>query len=328
MARLLEQTEERGGEVRASARQAALYILGVGLFIGLVGSGCVNVGTDGAGMTGRVDIVVLATDPATADALVERLQDVEKRPGLLAGQGAWFRGHLLGVRDGSVYTVLVGQIGDQDDMTAEGVIWDATRVWRPRYVLVVGTAPAVPYDDPLGAVGLVTLICGFDLDQFNRTRDAGNCHRADWGLFAAALSVAEEWELAANVSPDRVGCSSARVMKLATLSGVRTLGPGFVETVTKLSEDLHRGLIVEREGILVAKAVERLRYETREPVGLMMIRGVSEIRVPGAWRDLKQGVSEKKQRALQEACAARDTADFAVDLIRERWPVSSYTQNP
>ena len=86
--------------------------------------------------------------------------------------------------------------------------------------------------------------------------------------------------------------------------------------------------MIEREGIWVAEGVQRLRYDRRKPIGFLMIRGVSEVRVPGEWREADLESGEREQRLLQESCAARDTADFAVRLIRERWPVSSYSLDP
>jgi hypothetical protein len=171
----------------------------------------------------------------------------------------------------------------------------------------------------------VTLVCGFDLDRYEKSQDSGNCHRSDAGLFTAALSIVDEWEAAAKTRTSRVGCSPPRVLKLATLSGNREIGPDFVETATALSEDLHRGLLMEREGIFIAKAVQRLRHQMREPIGSLMIRGVSEVRRPGIWREAKRDAGEQETRRVQETCAANDAADFAVDLIRNRWPVSSYS---
>jgi hypothetical protein len=288
----------------------------------------VDAGTNEVETAIQIDIFILVTDRSTADEVLGRLQGVVNLPVLRAGQKTWSRGHLKGMRDNSVYSIVVGQVGAQDEITTKMIMQNAARAWRPRYILILGTAPAVAYDEPLGAVGLVTLTCGFDLDRYEKSQDSGKCHRSDAGLFTAALSIADEWEAAAEKNTSRAGCSPARVLKLATLSGNREIGPGFVQTATKLSEDLHRGLIMEREGIFVAKVVQRLRYERSEPIGFMMIRGGSEVRAPGTWREARPESSEQERRLLQETCAARDTADFAVELIRNRWPVSSYTLDP
>jgi hypothetical protein len=291
-------------------------------------SGCASVDADleRAEVGIQIDIFILATDRTTVDEVLDRLQGVENVPALAAGQTTWSRGHLKGTRDGSLYSIVVGQIDRLDDMTTKMIMQNAARVWRPRYVLILGTAPAVAYDEPLGAVGLVTLVCGFDLDRYEASQDSGECHRSDAGLFTAALSIAGDWEATAKTRTSRSGCPAARVLKLATLSGNREIGPGFVAAATKLSEDLHRGLLMEREGILVATAVQRLRHKT-ERIGFLMIRGVSEVRRPGIWRDAELGAVEQEQQRLHETCAARDTVDFAVELIRERWPVSSYHQH-
>lgn len=299
--------------------------LTLGFMIALLASGCVSVDRESreAEAKRRIDVFILVTDRATGDEVRGRLEGVENLPVLEAGPEAWFRGHLTGTRDGSVYSIVVGQVGEEADTNARTLMRKAGSILQPRYVLIIGTAPAVAYDEPLGAVGIVTLVCDFDLERYQESRDVGKCHRPDAGLFTAALSMSDEWAATAETETTRAGCSPARVMKLATLSGVRDPGPGFVEVATTLSDDLHRGLMIEREGIWVAEGVQRLRYDRREPIGFLMIRGVSEVRVPGEWREADLESGEREQRLLQETCAARDTADFAVRLIRERWPVSS-----
>lgn len=301
-----------------------------GLFLALVVSGCASVDVDlkAAQAVSQIDIFILATDRATAVEVLGRLHGIEDLPPLQTGQEKWSRGHLIGNLDGSVYSIVVGQVGGQDDSSMRTLMRKARNIWRPRYILVLGTASAVAYDEPLGAVGVVNLVCDFDLDRYQESQDQGKCHRADSGLFAAALSIANEWETTAKADTSRSGCSPARVLKLATLSGTRNPRPGFVDVATALSEDYHRGFLIEREGIFVAKAVQRLRHEMREPIGFLMIRGVSEVRVPGIWREVGLDAGEQEQRLLQETCAARDTADFAVDLIRKRWPVSSGSYDP
>lgn len=297
----------------------------LGFLIALLVSGCSSV--DGelreADRKRRIDVFVLATDRATGDEVRDRLQGVENLPVLEANHETWFQGHLTGMRDGSVYSIVVGQVGGADDTSARALMRKARSLLQPRYVLILGTVPAVAYDEPLGAVGVVTLVCDFDLERYQESRDVGKCHRADGGLFTAARSMSDEWAATAEADTTRTDCSPARVLKLATLSGARDPGPGFVEVATTLSDNLHRGLMIEREGIWVAEDVQRLRYDRRKPIGFLMIRGVSEVRVPGEWRDVDLEPGEREQRLLQETCAARDTADFAVRLIRERWPVSS-----
>ena len=325
MARPSKRNEGTNQTTRASPRRAWGLAARAGLLFVLVIQGCASIDADlkRSEAASQVDIFVLTTDRPTADEVIRRLQGVENQPASQSGEEVWSRGHLEGVRDGSAYTILVGQAGGQDDASTKAIMWKATREWRPRYILVLGTALAVANEAPLGAVGIVRMTCDFDLDRFNEMRETGNCHRSDGGLFAAALSIADEWKAAADIEAGRAGCSSARVMKIVALSGNGDPGPKMIETVTKLSEEMHRGLIMEREGIFAAKAVEDLRHEMREPIGFLMIRGVSEIRDSGWRRDDDPAARESEQRLRQEACAAHDTADFAVELIRQRWPVTS-----
>jgi hypothetical protein len=325
MARELKRIEGANSVARIPCRRAGCLVAGVGLLFTLMISGCasINFGMTRAQHTRHVDILIVTTDRATETEMIRALQNVENVPVLQLGEQPWSQGHLTGLSDGSVYTIVVGGLEGHDDATIKSTIQKSTSLWRPRYVLVLGTTPAVAYDEPLGAVGLVTLICDFDLDLFEEFGSSGNCHRPDGGLFASARSVADEWETAASVDPSRAGCASARVMKLAALSGNPVTVPGLAESAMKLSEELHRGLILEREGILAVKSVDEFRSTAREPIGLLMIRGVSEIPSPGTRLNDEPDAREAEQQQLQSACAARDTADFAVELIRRRWPVSS-----
>ena len=308
-----------------SSRQARDLLASTGFLLALMISSCasVNVDMQGTEAASRVDIFIVTTDQTTASEVLRRLQDVENLPAAQPGETPWYRGHLTGVSDGSVYTILVGQADSHDDTTMRAVLRKSTTAWRPRYVLVLGTTAAVAYDAPLGAVGLVILTCDFDLDRFEESGDAGFCHRPDGGLYSSALSIADDWETAATTKANRTGCDPARVLKMAALSGHGAIEPRLVEIATQVSEERHRGLIIEREGIFAVQAVEDLRRAMREPIGFLAIRGVSEVRVPGTRPEDKPEASEPELRLLQESCAARDTADFAVELIRRRWPVSS-----
>jgi hypothetical protein len=165
--------------------------------------------------------------------------------------------------------------------------------------------------------------CEFDLDRFEESRDMGNCYRSDGGLLAAALSLAEQWEASSQEDTSRAGCSPARVMKLAALSGDADPGPRYIEVASGISESIHRGLIFESDGIFAAEAVEDLRHAGRAPIGLLMIRGVSDVRGPRLRAEEDREAVNLELRLLQESCAARDAADFATELIRSRWPVAS-----
>jgi hypothetical protein len=78
-------------------------------------------------------------------------------------------------------------------------------------------------------------------------------------------------------------------------------------------------MILERKGLAAAKAVEGLKHLSRTPIGFLMVRGISETRDPRKPADTEAG----EQRDQRKACAARDAADFTVELIRKRWPVAS-----
>jgi hypothetical protein len=324
MARKSNRIAAAGEGSKTSFRRAGGLVTSAGLLCALVVSGCasVNIAVPGTEASNRIDIFIATTDRTTANEVLGRLQGLENLTARQAGKGPWYRGHLTGRSDGSVYTILVGQVEGGDDTKRKAIMSEAIRVWRPRYVLVLGTTPAVAYNTPLGAVGLVILTCKFDLDRYEQFGDAGYCHRPDGGLYSAALSVADEWETAATTDASRVGCDPARVLKMVALSENGSDEPRLVKTATKLSEERHRGMTIERERIFAAQVIKDLRHEMKEPMGFLMIRGVSEVLGPGTQREDTSQANEPGQLLLDNACAARDTADFAVELISRAWPVS------
>jgi hypothetical protein len=305
----------------ASSRAARDLAVSAGLLFVLALSGCASV--SGVAVAPPIDIMILTTDRETTDQVLRRLQSVERMPASQTATEGVSRGTLAGANDGSVYSILVGRVAREDDATMRRIMKRAVERWRPRYMLVLGTTLAVANEAPLGAVGIVTMSCEFDLDRFEESRDMGNCYRPAGGLRAAALSLTEQWEASSREDPLRADCSPARVMKLAALSGESDPGPRYVEVVAGISENIHRGLIFERDGIFAAEAVEDLRHEGRAPIGFLMIRGVSDVRRPGMGREEARETGKTQLQRVQKACAARDTADFATELIRYRWPVSS-----
>ena len=274
--------------------------------------------------TGPIDLVVMATDGLTEKEILRRLQGVETLTERAGDATPWSRGYLDGVRDDSIYTIIVGTLEGDVSAKAEEVMRISTEVWKPRYVLVLGTAIAVANESPLGAVGVVPLICDFDLERFEELRDLGNCYRSDGGLFTAALSLSDEWRAGREADIDRVGCAPARAMKVAALSSAKgDPSPEYVKVAMEISEATRRSIILERKGLLAAKAVENLRHRGRQPIGMLMVRGVSETRAPLPGGREKEEPEGPEAQALWAACVASDVADLAVELVRRRWPVAS-----
>jgi hypothetical protein len=307
------------------------------ILFALVVCGCGTLGL--AFDTDRVDLVLLTTDPETQEALLARMQNVEPIPApsrtlaiptppentaQTTGEAVWYRGELTDARQGSSYSIRIGSAGQPSDdpSNTEAILQDAGEAWSPRYVLVLGTAEAAAHEAPPGAVGIVTLICDFDLDRFLRLRDPGVCYRADGGLMSAALSFGYEWESTARQGPNRDDCPSRSVVKMGSVSGAGVPGPELIETVNSMSEELHRGLIIEGEGIHAARAIEARRQRSGVRIGLMMVRGIRESHSQHAVATDDAAPSAKRDSRILRECAVRDTADFAIELIRNRWPVS------
>ena len=308
---------------RSGSRRPIRLAAGAAFLVALSMVGCTVLG--GTRGEGRVDVVVLTTDSTTTDELLKRMERVESVPISPIQGSAAFRGRLTRIADQSVYTIAVVSTQSPDGSTLETLTREAVEAWRPRYVLAIGTTAAVAKAGPIGAVGIVPLICDFDLERFQRLGDTGVCYRADGGLLVAAYSAKHQWRAYAEELPTREGCGPTRVVKMGTLSGGPEPQPDLVEAATRISEEIHRGVAMEGEGAPIARAIFEARQTTRIPIGFLMIRGISEIYGAGGDSDGNSPSGHPERRLRKEACAAHDVADFSVQLIRRRWPVSPRT---
>ena len=162
--------------VAAAALLAAVSLIGCASFVPM---------RSGNG----VDLVVLTTDSETTEEFSRRLRGIERISSLPIPSEDTFRGSVSRLADGRRYTIAVLPTTASGGPSMEALARWAIDTWRPRYVLAVGTTAAVPQTGPVGAVGIVPLICDFDLERFEELGDTGLCYRADGGLLSSALSV-------------------------------------------------------------------------------------------------------------------------------------------
>jgi hypothetical protein len=296
------------------------FAAGLWLLLALGLGSCASVVDDGSKRA--IDVVVLTTDREMAEAFLENLAAVEGIPTPLIGSSGWVRGKLDRESDGALYSVVVGPREGHDERTMALFPREAIRKWSPRYVLLIGTAPAVPYGNPLGAVGIVVLTCNFDLHRYETLGNVGKCYRPDGGLLTSALARGDAWVESVDGRVNRTGCPPARVKKVGALFAEDSRESGFIQAASDISESVHRAVVIESQGVFAARAIAESRREERKPIGMAMIRAVSSIRRPGNGPAPDGAVEDPETLRRQAICATRDVADFAVELIRRQWPVA------
>lgn len=264
------------------------------------------------------DLLILTTDETTRSALVARLQNVEPMPAERDASASWLLATLERESGGGSYSIRIADAHEAISEGAEGLARAVDR-WDPRYILVLGDGVAVVNESPLGAVGIVTLNCDFELDRYTELRDPGNCYRPDGGLRTASLALIAEWTASATANESRSECAPPRVVKMGALSIQDATSPDFATVANGISQGIHRGLLLESEGLHVARAVAALRHERRDSIGFLGIRGLARTLGPGEQLDQ---TAARATGATTDSCVSRDVAEFAVELIQRRWPVS------
>jgi hypothetical protein len=262
-----------------------------------------------------VDIVILTHEPATHDAVRGRLDSSEPEDthGAPSPSGLWVRGHVEPSRGRpGRYSVALGLAEESDGGSAEAVTQAALEAWRPRYFLLLGTAPAASDKDVRGTLVVPRLICRVE-GRAATGEHRGNCQRTDRSLLNAALALgidrgsdARRDAAAPAALDDGVAIASEAAGDLAF---VRALVPLLLQT--------GRTVVIEREALGTARAIRTWRATRSEPVSFSIIRGVSVL-YSGEPAAPASGPEELERTRRQATEAA---SRFAIDLIRRRWPV-------
>ncbi len=257
-----------------------------------------------------VDIVILTYEPATYDALRGRLGSSESEGprGTPSPPARWARGQLEPSRGRpGRYSLALGLAEESDAGSAEAVTRAALETWRPRYFLLLGTAPAVSDEDVRGTLVVPRLICEVERGAAGDAR-RGGCHRTDRSLLNAALALGIDRDAAA--APEDLEDGVAAASEAAGDSAfVRALVPLLLQT--------GRSVLIEREALGTARAIGAWRASRSDPVGFSILRGVSVLH-SGEPVAPPPGPEELERTRRQATEAA---SRFAIDLIRRRWPV-------
>jgi hypothetical protein len=253
---------------------------------------------------GPADVVILTYEPAVHDALREGLDSSEPAGSQGAGEEStrWVRGHLqpAGGRPGR-YAVALGLVKAPGPEAAEAITRAAIETWRPRYLLLLGTATAASDDDVRGTLVVPRLIC-----EVERERQ-GSCHRTNRSLLNAALALGSD--------PGSNGRS--KVDDGVSIAGDATDDPAFVRALVPSLLETHRTVLIERGSLGTARAVGAWQATRSDPVGFSIIRGVSALLSddPAVSAPAPEELERTRRQATESA------SRFAIELIRRRWPV-------
>lgn len=271
-----------------------------------------------AGQAPAVDIVIITVIPEEYHALVGKIRSESVPPACTrcVDRYAWVRTPVSAVgNDSRTYQVVVGMIGEPGLTAGALAVQRAVHRFQPRYILLVGVAGGIPDRVDRGDVVVADAIWNYDygsLEQAFKPR-LDFLYRPDRQLLEAALSLQAPWQQDITAKPPAPAQPALhRGPNGSGYKVVEHLATGFVDALFRLSPDM---ITVEMEGAGAAAAVEEARQHGT-PVGLLMIRGISDIPESAG----KPLFGDKRDRELWKAYAADAAASFALSLIRHNWP--------
>lgn len=265
---------------------------------------------------GCVDIAILTVIPEEYFAVVGKLA-VDEVPAACrdcVNRYGWVYAELDSPQHEKPYRVVVGMAGEAGTTSGALAAQRALLRFRPRHLLLVGVAGGLPDRLRQGDVVLSESIWSYDYGAVDRRfwPRQDFTFRPDPRLLTAGLALEAPWQDdIESESPEPSRVPALRSGQIGSGNKViEFMGSDFADGVLAANPQI---VGVEMEGAGAAAAVEEARVQG-QPVGFLMIRGISD--VP---RDL--GVlGDKKERELWKRYAADAAASYTLRLIRDNWP--------
>ena len=200
------------------------------------------------------------------------------------------------------------------------VTLNTIRVWKPRYALLIGVAGGISLNGvSLGDLVVSSQIWGY---EYGKVGSHGFVPRSDYtfqvdgALSNAAASYAHRqspWrEEIKEVAP---GPSEINFHYGPIASGDKVVDDLSSDLFAPVLQHWPKLMAVEMEGVGAAHATKSLQDEGKA-IGLLMIRGISDVPKSGAAAVKEQTIERDNWKPFASAVAAT----FAVNLIKYGWP--------
>ncbi|HOO53882.1 MAG TPA: HEAT repeat domain-containing protein [Methanothrix sp.] len=275
------------------------------------------------------DIVILTVLQEEYRAVTDKLSNLRLPPKIGPDENkySWRFGEVPCTKYRSVYTIIVGKIGAAGTIKSALAAFEATILWNPSYIFLVGVAGGFSGLSKADVV-IAEEIRGYEYGKI----DDGFIPRDDWHyctepeLLRSAIdfSISSEWLKYIQLSLPS-GCEP-KVINGEFASGDKVVDNPSDPFFTKVLKKWPDIIAVEMEGIGVGHATEhvkRWRERGSNITGFLMVRGIS---------DLPRTASSEEERGTKERdnwkpWAADTAAAFAIGMIAEGLPLRPLLSN-
>lgn len=268
-------------------------------------------------------IVILTVLPVEYKSIIDKLSNLRspQKNGTFQERYSWKFGEIYCRKYDSYYTIAVGMIETAGTIQSALAAFEATILWNPFYIFLVGVAGGF-YSLSKADVVIANEIHGYEYGKI----DDGFIPRADWyyrtepELLERALYSASRTEWRKYIQRDFPAGCEPKVTKGEFASGDKVVDNPNDPFFKRVLEKWPNIIAVEMEGIGVGNAIEHVKHWQERGsniMGFIMIRGIS---------DLPRPPSRKEERGRQERdnwkpCASESAAAFAVGMIAEGLPI-------
>jgi nucleoside phosphorylase len=273
----------------------------------------------------ETDIAIITILPEEHQAVTRLIPDRKFAPGFDGEPNLfyWEVGNIHSETYGASYRVVTAYAGTAGTNSGLTVTMETIARWQPRHVLLIGIAGGLqPHVLSKGDVVLSSHIWGYEYGKIEhgfRPRPDLN-FGPDMALLNCAVgfsSCKPDWAKSIETScPETT--DFPKVVAGPVASGDKVIddvGDPFFKSVLHAWPKLYA---VEMEGVGAGAAIKLARDKGRA-VGFLMVRGISDM--PPDFTSGPQPSSQTAQRDAWKKYASASAATFAIQFIRDAWPV-------
>ena len=279
----------------------------------------------------KVDVAIITVLPEEFEAVLAELDQHSRAPESRKKKNicAWQIGSVGKAGSDESYTVVVALVGVKGNLSCADVTRETLERWKTEYVLLVGIAAGLERDGVTrGDVVVSTIIRGYECGKI-----AGEFIPRDDLVYpishsllrnAMALpALRKNWAGdIKNVRP--VATVVSKMVPGEVASGEKVVDDVTNEFFTKVLERWPNLHAVEMEGVGAAHAIHAAVDKGRA-VSFLMIRGISDMPISDGPVGPDRTKAQTVERDTWKKFASSAAACFAVQMIRNVWPVPPFS---